>query len=337
VQASDEVVVEVLAATICASDVAEWRDGPHVIPTARPHRLTGQTAPIVLGHEFTGRVVELGDAVSSLQPGTRVCADACIRCGTCYWCRRGEYNICANGGSIGLHLDGAFARFVRVPSYTLNPLPETVSDRDGAVVEPLAVGLHALRRVRMQAGDSVVVVGLGMIGASALLMARALGARQVIVVEPNAVRASLALRLGADVALDPAATDVRRQVLALTGGTGSDVVIDCTGHGPALQTAVELARRGGRIGVCGIPHQPSELRTERLVYFEREVIGCLGYRYDHETVIALIASGKLPLDALFGEAIALEDIVRNGFVRMVEDPDAPLRIPLVPEGIDVSL
>src|ERR1700679_3296377 len=115
----DDVVIEVDLASICASDVAEWRSGPYVIPVKRPHRLTGKIAPGTLGHEYVGRICALGASVKDFTLGDRVCGDACLRCGTCYWCLRGEYNICEQGGSVGFHLDGAFARYLRVPSYTV--------------------------------------------------------------------------------------------------------------------------------------------------------------------------------------------------------------------------
>jgi (R,R)-butanediol dehydrogenase/meso-butanediol dehydrogenase/diacetyl reductase len=323
-----DVLVAVDVATICGSDLAEWRDGPHVIPTTRPHRLTGKVAPITLGHEYVGRVVETGPAVTGFSPGDRVCGDACLRCGVCYWCRRGEYNICEVGASVGLHSDGAFAPLLAVPDYTLTSVPAHVCDQHAALVEPLAVALHALRRAQFDVGDAVVVVGTGMIGASAVALAQAMGARQIIAVDRSIRRRQLAARLGAHDAVDPSQDDVRATVRRQTDGRGADAVLDCTGHAGALGSAVELARRGGKIVVCGIAHQPSTLSSDRLVYFERELIGSLGYRYDHETTVALVASGRLRLDEMVGSAINLDDIVTAGLMRMDSDAEAPLRIPV---------
>ncbi|HKT01121.1 MAG TPA: alcohol dehydrogenase catalytic domain-containing protein, partial [Rugosimonospora sp.] len=188
-----EVLVAVDLACICASDLAEYRDGPHVIPVRRPHRLSGRTAPITLGHEFTGRVVAAGTGVTGLSAGDRVCGDACLRCGSCFWCQRGEYNICSSGGSIGLHADGAFAQYLTVPGYTLHRVPDGVDDRSAAVVEPLAVGMHGLRRGRFVAGETAVVVGFGMVGAAVTLLAAASGAARVVVVEGAPARAEAAV------------------------------------------------------------------------------------------------------------------------------------------------
>jgi (R,R)-butanediol dehydrogenase/meso-butanediol dehydrogenase/diacetyl reductase len=330
--APDEVLVAVDLACLCASDLAEYRDGPHVIPVRRPHRLSGRVAPLTLGHEFVGRVVATGAAVAGLSIGDRVCGDACLRCGVCFWCRRGEYNICSSGGSIGLHTDGAFADYLQVPGYTLHRVPDGVDDRAAAVVEPLAVGLHGLRRGRFSAGDSVVVVGFGMVGAAVALIASAIGAARVIVVEASAARAEAARRAGATDVLAPG-EKLRSEVLARTEGRGADVVVDCTGREAVLPVSVELSRRGGRVVICGLAHEPSAVRADRLVYFEREVIGSLGYRHDHEAVLGLLAAGKLDVGWLFAPAIKLEDIVSHGLDAMAGDTGAGwLRIPVAIGG-----
>ena len=328
VSAPDDVLVAIDVACICASDLAEYRDGPHVIPVGRPHRLSGRTAPLTLGHEFVGRVVATGSGVRGLAVGDRVCGDACIRCGVCFWCRRGEYNICSSGGSIGLHLDGAFADYLKVPDYTLHRVPDDVSDKAAAIVEPLAVGLHGLRRGRFEAGETVVVVGFGMIGAAAMVLAAASGAGRVIVVESSPQRSAAAHIAGATHVLVPGA-ELRSTVRSLTGGRGADLVLDCTGRADVLPTSVELSRRGGRVVICGLAHEPTPLPTDRLVYFEREVIGSLGYRHDHEAVLRLLELGKLNVGWLFAPAIKLEDIITHGFEAMDADAGtARLRIPV---------
>lgn len=326
--AAGEVLVAVDLACICASDLAEYRDGPHVVPVRRPHRLTGRLAPVTLGHEFAGRVVTTGPGVAGLAAGDRVCGDACLRCGDCFWCRRGEYNICASGGSVGLHADGAFAGLLKVPAYTLHRVPDGVDDRAAAVAEPLAVGLHGLRRGRFETGETVVVAGFGMVGAAVALVAAASGAGRVIVVEAAPRRAEAARRAGATDVLAPG-ENLRSEVHARTDGRGADIVVDCTGRDDVLPVSVELSRRGGRVVVCGLAHQPSALRADRLVYFEREVIGSLGYRHDHEAVLRLLEAGKIDVGWLFAPTIRLDDIVTQGFDVMDRDTGAGwLRIPV---------
>ncbi len=324
-----EALLEIDCAAICGSDLSEYRDGPHMIPVARPHPLTGRAAPLILGHEWVGRVLEVGDGVD-LKPGARVCGDACIRCHRCFWCLRGEYNICRLGASIGLHADGAFAPYLRAPAYLLEPVPEGVPDAWAALTEPLAVGLHAVRQGSLAVGETVVVAGFGMIGAAATAMALAGGAATVLVVEPSETRRRLALRMGAAEAVDPAAGDLRRTVQARTEGRGADLVIDCSGQPRAFAQWVELSRRGGRIVVCGLGHGPAEFDLSRLVFFERQVIGALGYRRDHQAVLGLMATGRLDPSPLLGDPISLERVVPDGFERLLSDPSAPLRIPIRP-------
>jgi (R,R)-butanediol dehydrogenase/meso-butanediol dehydrogenase/diacetyl reductase len=319
-------VVEVKSACICASDLAEYRDGPHAIPVGKPHPLTGRSAPVTLGHEYSGVVVAIGEEVVSVAIGDRVCGDACIRCGTCYWCLRGEYNICRTGASIGLHADGAFCSRLEAPAYTLVKVPAEVADATAALTEPLAVGLHAARQGGISAGDTVVVAGLGMIGAASLMMARRCGAASVLVIEPNPHRRGLALEIGASDALDPTGLELVREVRARTSGIGADVVIDCTGRQELFPMFLDCARRGGRVVVAGIGYGHAALDLNRVVHFERQITGALGYRFDHASVLRMLADGLLPTDRLITSPIPLRMIVELGFERMLRDPSAPIRI-----------
>ena len=325
-----DAVVRVTRAAICGTDVAEYRDGPHMIPTTRPHPLTGRTAPIVLGHEYAGVVDRVGPDVTTLAPGDRVCGDSCLRCNACWWCLRGEYNICVRGASVGLHADGAFAPYATIPAYALEKVPDAVSDDWAAVAEPLAVGLHATRQGDLQAGDTVVVVGAGMIGAAAATMARARGAGAVIVVDPAPHRRELALAIGAEDALDPTGDDVRGHVRARTQGRGADLVIDCSGRSDAFAPDLELCRRGGTVAICGLGHEPARVDLNRIVYFERRVVGVLGYRFDHGAVLGLLADRRVDPSPLLGDVIDLGAIVPEGFERIRRDPTAPLRVLVAP-------
>lgn len=321
-----DVLVRVTMAAICGTDLAEYRDGPHMIPTHRPHPLTGRTAPIVLGHEYAAVVEQVGEGVRDLEPGDRVCGDSCLRCNRCYWCLRGEYNICSLGASVGLHADGAFASHLLVPAYVLEKVPDAVGDADAAIVEPLAVGLHATRQGGLQAGDTVVVIGFGMIGAAAATMARALGAGKVLVVDPAPHRRELAQAMGAEAAFDPTRTDVKKEVRGRTGAIGADLVIDCSGRPETFAGSVELSRRGGTVAICGLGHEKASVDLNRIVYFERRVVGVLGYRFDHQAVLGLLADRRVDPGPLLGDVIDLGAIVSEGFERMRRDPGAPLRV-----------
>ncbi|MEX2290155.1 MAG: 2,3-butanediol dehydrogenase [Mycobacteriales bacterium] len=320
-----EAVVEVSFCGICGTDLAEYAKGPVMIRD-RPHPLTGAQPPLVLGHEFSGRIVALGPDVDGHSVGQRVTVDPCWRCGRCFWCRRGDYHICRYGGSVGLASDGALARRVTVPAAGLVPLPDGVDDRIAALTEPLAVGLHAVRRGGVQAGDRVLVLGLGPIGAAVLLAARASGAAEIYVSEPSLRRRELAVQLGATEAFDPGACDVRKEVYVRTGRIGPDVVFECTGSPRLLPVAVSAARRGGRVVLVGIGHGAAEVEPAQIVPYEREVVGSLGYRHDLPSVIGLVASGLIDPAPLITATVPLEEAVAGAFDALRDDPGEHMKI-----------
>lgn len=296
------VVVDVALCGICGSDLAEFRAGPKMI-RATPHPLTGRHAPITLGHEFSGRVRAADDA-GAWPAGTRVTADACWRCGRCDACTSGDYHLCRYGASIGLHSDGAFAGRVVVPEYTLVRVPDGVSDEAAAMTEPLAVGLHALDRGGVRAGDAVLVLGFGPIGAAAALLARSTGATPTVV-ELDAARRERADALGF-ATLEPG-EDLPRRVRRATGGGGAAVVIESTGVPAVLAEAVECARRGGRIVAVGITQTAGTLDSSRLVLFERSLVGSLGYRHDLPRVVEMVEHGVVDPLPLIGETVPLAE------------------------------
>jgi (R,R)-butanediol dehydrogenase/meso-butanediol dehydrogenase/diacetyl reductase len=283
-------IVEVAFCGVCGTDLHEYTHGPVMI---RPgvHPLSGAQPPITLGHEFSGRVVEMDGELPGIAVGTRVVADPCLRCGVCRWCQRGEYHICALGGSIGLAADGGLARFVRVPLVSLNRIPDNVSDEHAALAEPLAVGLHAATRAQVGPGDSVLVLGAGPIGLAALIGARASGAAAVFVSEPNTARAEIARSLGATEVFDPTTDDVRSALFTRTGRIGPDAVIDGTGRPEAIALGLRTVRRGGRVAVAGISPSDLSFDLRQLVLYERSLVGSLGYNFDIPRVLDLMAAG----------------------------------------------
>lgn len=315
--ARGEAIVEVAWCGICGTDLHEYTEGPMLIrPT--PHPLTGQAPPITLGHEFSGRVVALGQDVVEASVGDRVVVDPCWRCGTCYWCRRGDYHVCRRGGSVGLASDGALARLVRVQGAGLVRIPESVDDRIAALAEPLAVGLHAVRRAHVRPGDRVVVVGAGPIGAAAVLAARAAGATEIIVSEPRLGRRHLAEQVGATRTLDPGTQDIRNEVRSMTEAVGADVVLECTGGGHLVAPSLELVRRGGRLVLLGIGTDSAVIDPRRVTLFERQVVGSLGYRNDIPRVLDLIATGRLDPTPLVTGTVPLPEAVGGAFDALLD-------------------
>lgn len=318
-----QALVRVAYCGICGTDLSEYRDGPVMIrPGAHP--LTGARPPITLGHEFSGTVVSVGEGVPASLVGRRVCVDPCWRCGECFWCSRGDYHICRYGGSVGLASDGALADLVVVPAEGLVPLPDSVTDQVAALVEPLAVGVHAVRRGRSEAGDWALVIGCGPIGLAVLLAARAHGLR-VLVIEPSESRRDLALALGAECAFEAATEDARREAYRLTSKTGPDVVFECTGLPALFGFAVTSARRGGRVVLVGIGHGVSELSSQQIVPYEREIIGSLGYRDDLPVVVDMLADGLIDATPLITDVVTLEDAIERGFEGLARSADASIK------------
>src|SRR5215212_44588 len=319
-------IVEVAACGICGSDLAEFRAGPKMIRTS-PHPLTGRQAPLTLGHEFSGRVVAAADE-EAWPPGTRVTADACWRCEHCEACVNGDYHMCRYGGSIGLHSDGAFAPYVAVPEYTLVGVPDGVSDAAAAMTEPLAVGLHALDRGQTRAGDAVLVLGFGPIGAAAALLARAVGATPIVIEIDEARRARAE---GLDLATLEVGEDLPRRVRRAVGGGGAPVVIESTGVAAVLPQAVECARRGGRIVAVGLTGEPSELDSSRLTFYERSLVGSLGYRHDLPRVARMMADGLVDPERLISGTVPLGDAPQT-FASLASEPGDRVKVMVDPHG-----
>lgn len=318
------VEVAVAWCGVCGSDIAEYAHGPFAIRPGRVHRLTGQEPPVTLGHEFSGRVTAVGPGVSEVAAGDRVAADACWRCQVCPACVSGVYNQCALSGSIGLASDGAMAPRIRFPAYCAVPLPDAVSDRAGAMLEPLAVALHALRRGGATPGETVVVLGFGAIGACTAEIARAMGLT-VLVSEPGEARRTRAHEMGHHtVAPEGSPREVARAIRTRTGG-GAQLVVDASGVPVALEAAPEMTVRGGRVALVGIPKTSPPIDAARLVLYERSLIASLGYAHDLPRVAAMIAAGHIDPERLITRAIGLEE-TPGELERLATAPNGDIKV-----------
>lgn len=325
-----QAVVEVSYCGVCGTDLHEYTHGPNLIRT-KPHPLSGQSPPLALGHEISGTVTALGSGIPGIEVGTRVAVDPCLRCGICRWCTRGEYHICAKGGSIGLAAEGGFASKVTVPAEGLTPVPDGVSDEYAALAEPLAVGLHAVRRSGVQPGDNVLILGAGPIGIAILLFAKLAGAAELFVSEPMPARAERASSLGATEVYDPTTSDVRREVFLRTGRVGPDVVLEATGRGDAARMGISTVRRGGVAVLAGVSDAELQVPLGQIVYFERTVLGSLGYNFDIPRVLALIAEQRLDVSPLLTGTAPLDEGL-DVFRSLESDRGQHLKVLLNPKG-----
>lgn len=320
-----DVRIDVAACGICGSDLHEYRD-PEFTP-AEEHPRTGAKRPVVVGHEFSGVVSEVGEGVDRLRVGDRVAVHPNIPCHDCVYCEDGEYNRCENSLAIGFETGaGGFADSAVVPAQQVHVLPDGVDLWEGALVEPLAVGLHAVRRSGMQAGDTVGVFGCGPIGLTAVQAAQRAGAKEIFVSEPNDARREIAREMGADVALDPMAEDVAGTIADATRG-GVNAAFEFAGIGPAFNAAVNSTRRGGTITVGSISEDEISTDLDDIVMTERTVTGtfCYGFppssfRTEFDAVIEALADGEFDTEPFVTGRIPLEDLVGGGIEALL-DPD----------------
>ncbi len=292
-----EIIVRVLAAGICGSDRHMYK-GEY--PTA---------IPVTLGHEFCGLVEEVGEGVSSFVGGELVTVDPNIACGTCPACRRGRPNLCANLKAIGVTRDGGFADYVAVPCGQAFTLPADLDPVHGAFCEPLACCIHAIDKAKIRPGDSVAILGGGVIGLLMVQLARLAGADPIILITRQLSRREAALRLGATQALDPTTADAVAAVKDATRG-GADVVIECAGVLETLQTGLQMVRRGGVFVLFGVT--PAGLEVPVLPFDllvnEVEIRPAYLNPFTHARAAAMVASGILELDSLVTKTIGLEDV-----------------------------
>lgn len=298
---------------ICGTDLHEYAVGPIVIPTT-PHRLNGSVAPQILGHEFSGEVLEVGSEVRSARAGDRVSVMPLLFCGTCYFCRRGLNHLCTSMACIGLSdAWGGIAEQCVVPESKVSALPDSMTDIQGALVEPTAVAAYGVDRAGVRPGDTVLVTGLGPIGALASLYAASLGAT-VYMSEVNPKRQELARSLDVGELLDPRSTDVAEELKARTGGIGVDAVIECSGNEIALQTALASVRAAGSVSQTGLHTRPAAI--DPMVLSERDITlrGTWCYPVtDWPRIISLIGGGRLDVERVVSARIDMGDIVEKGF------------------------
>lgn len=313
-----EVKLKVEWAGICGSDLHEYTAGPIFIPAEQPHPLSKDQAPIVLGHEFSGEVVEIGEGVTNVEVGDRVTVEPIYSCGECDACKQGLYNLCVDMGFYGLSGGGGgFAEYAAVPSYMLHKLPESVSYEQGAFVEPAAVALHSVKESKLQVGDKAAVFGTGPIGLLVIEALKAAGATEIYAVELSEERRKKAEELGA-IAIDPDKGDVVEQIQELTGG-GVDVAYEVTGVPVVLSQAIHSTTFNGETMIVSIFETEASIHPNDIVMKERTLTGIIGYRDVFPAVINLMAQGYFDADKLVTKRIKLDEVIDEGFESLLKE------------------
>ncbi len=308
VEGPEDIVVDVSDCGICGSDLHSYLEGAFVAP--------GQ----VMGHEFSGPVVAVGKDVQGIKVGDRVTAVPLSTCGRCPRCLEGATHLCETGlaASVAYGLPGAFAEFVRVPKAVLGgniyKIPDNVDDRAAALVEPLAVALHAAKMSNPGPADTCVVLGLGSIGLNTVQMLKAMGAGRVIGIDISPARLALAAKLGADITINGRETDALAAVTEITGpgaygvGARADIVVEASGVATLLSQAISMTRAGGKLRIAALYEGDVPVPANQIVQKEMSISGTFAYRGEFAEVIKLLEAGRIAADPVITHTFALDDI-----------------------------
>jgi L-iditol 2-dehydrogenase len=306
-----EVLVRVGACGICGSELGSF--------AARSPR---RAPPLVMGHEFAGTVAALGEGVTGLREGDRVVVNSLVHCGACDLCRRGLTHLCRHRQVFGMHRPGAFAELVAAPAGIVFPMPEGMTAVQGALVEPLANGIHVLSLAAGNPMETVLVIGAGPIGLMCLQAARQRGAQRVAVSEPHPGRRQVALALGAEAAWDPRKAGLAQEIERFTGGQGVDLVIDAVGSAATKRDSVTVARPGGDIVWIGLHGDEVTFPSFELILAERRLSGSYGAGdADIRTAIQWLAEGRVQTEP-WVETVALSRGAEAFFAALRQEGDA---------------
>ncbi len=310
-----EAVVKIKYCGICGTDMHLYFIGD---PMIKPG--------VVLGHENVGTVYEIGEGVMGLRVGDRVVAGPPGPCGRCYYCLHGHPNICVNAfpNTNGLGVDGGMAEYMlaRDPSGMLFKIPDNVSFEDAVLTDTIATAYRAITQSAFKLGDNVVVSGAGPIGLSAIQIFKMAGARHITSLEVVDARRKLALQMGADLALDPAAEGEKLvdKLTQLYDGVGPDIVVEAAGVPQSFELCLTLPRGGGQLLNLGVTVEPSRVVQSLMVIKEMNIKSSLAYGGEEvQKVLYYLSTGKMSTRGIFSGSVPLSDLVEKGFDRLLAD------------------
>ncbi|CCH51321.1 Alcohol dehydrogenase zinc-binding domain protein [Fibrisoma limi BUZ 3] len=324
----NEVLVRVQAVGICGSDV-------HGMDGSSGRRIP----PIVMGHEASGIIAEVGDDVRGWSVGDRVTFDSTVYALDDWYSRRGMYNLSDGREVVGVSTpdfkrQGAFAEFVAIPHHILYAIPDNVSFTQAALVEPVAVALHALSLTPIQVNDSAAVVGAGMIGLFIIQALKLAGCGTIIAIDLDDDRLALARKLGATHTINAGASDrkspdVAKQVQSLTHGRGADVSFEVVGAGPTVKTAIDCVRKGATVTLVGNLAPSVEIPLQAVVTRQLRLQGSCAINGEYEAALALISSGRINVEAILSAEVPLEEGA-DWFKRLYEKEKGLIKVVLKP-------
>ncbi|ETN38551.1 uncharacterized protein HMPREF1541_06587 [Cyphellophora europaea CBS 101466] len=332
-----EVKIKPAFVGICGTDLHEYSTATFV-PMKDAHPLTQETAPVGVGHEFSGTITQIGDKVDSsrgLSVGDKVACQPTLCCwDTCDSCTHGHINICSSGGFVGLSGGGGgVSDAVCIDQRFIFKLPNDVDLDVGALVEPLAVAWHAVDQYEIKKGDRALVLGAGPIGLSVIQCLKARGAETIIVAEVAAERQNFAKHFGATNIVDPKHEDVAARVRELTGGVGVDVALDCAGVPASLKSAFASTRTRGTVVNVAIWEKEVPFNPNMLVFGEKVYKAVLGYlQQDFAGVIKALGEGKLKPVKMITSKIKIDRVVEDGYNALIHEKDKHVKILIDVQG-----
>ena len=317
-----EVVIKNMVCGVCGTDVHIFHGEPGSADV---------NPPVVLGHEYSGEVVEVGEGVTALKPGDHVTVDPNIYCGECVYCRNGKKQLCETMQAVGVTRDGGFGEYSLVPAAQAFKLGDSVLYEAGAMAEPVACCLHGIDLAGIKAGDRVCIVGGGAIGLIMLQLAKLSGASTLVLSEPNEKRRQVALSLGADAAIDPTAPDAKSAYEAALGD-GADVVIECVGNNAAVKSAFQLAKKGATIVLFSVPKVDATFDLPLFDVYKKELTikGSFVNPDTHERAVRLINSGKLDFTSIITHRFNLDQLPEAIAMQMSSES---IKVVVCPHGV----
>ena len=296
-----DVLIKVRASSICGGDLHLYK-GKHPLAPL----------PMAIGHEISGEVIEKGKGASGVSLGDRVTVEPVIICGSCPFCLLGEYHLCLNIGYQYSSGQGGFAPFFVAPEDWVHRLPDAVSFEEGALLEPLAVAVHAVRKASIELGQSAAIFGAGGIGLFLLQTIRAAGCGKIFITDLQEHRLDTARSLGADWAIDASREDPVERIFKETEGLGVDRSFEAVGLERTLQQSAQCLKKGGISVLIGLFEDPENVRFPVNLFVQREiqVRGSRGYCWDFQRAIELVKRGKVDLKALISHQLPLSDLPR---------------------------
>lgn len=332
VVAPGTVGIQVAWCGICGTDLHEFMEGPIFIPPCgHPHPISGEAAPVTMGHEFSGVVYAVGEGVNDIQIGQHVVVEPYIVYDDTPTDPGSNYHLSKDMNFIGLGgRGGGLAEKIAVKRRWVHPISDAVPLDQAALIEPLSVGHHAYVRSGAKEGDIALVGGAGPIG---LLLAAVLKAKgiKVIITEISQARKDKAKASGvADYVLDPSEVDVVSEVKKLSNGQGVDVAFECTSVNKVLDTLVDACKPTAKIVIVSIWSKPAVLNIHSVVMKELDIRGTIAYCNDHAETIKLVEEGKINLAPFITQRIKLDDLVSEGFERLIHNNESAVKIIVSP-------